>query len=103
MPLDVARITDVPASFPVITPPLLTDAIAEFELLHITLDAAEVPADDVMLAVACTELPDRSEFVGTLTDNVVVGAVDPDPPQAAMTHRKRTVNAEECGRMAVSF
>jgi len=60
MPPDVARIMDRPASFPVITPLALTDATAEFELLHSTLDAAEVPPDDLMLAVACTELPDES-------------------------------------------
>jgi hypothetical protein len=83
---EVALIHAVPCRAPVIKPVELTDATVEFELDHVTSEAGELaPELFVILADACTEVPDAIELVGRVIDREEEGSVlvEPDPPQAA--------------------
>jgi hypothetical protein len=50
----------VPCRAPVIKPEELTEATVEFELDHITSGADELPPDPVIVADACTEVPETT-------------------------------------------
>ena len=67
-----------------------TDATAEFELDHVTLDAGE-PS---ILADACTEVPDAMGLVGTDIDREGEGSVLDPPPQAARVTQNAAPIAE---------
>ena len=97
---EVAEITDVPVSFPVITPVELTEAIAGNELDQVTFVAGEEPPAFAMLAVACTDIPDGIGLVGIVTDRLLgcVVVPEPDPPQAAR-RRNRAPSGGETDRM----
>ena len=83
MPPDAAEINAIPLRVPVIKPVELTEAMEEFELDHVTLDAGDPFG---RFAAACTEVPDGKGFVGTVIDRVAGGSVD--PPQAARMRQK---------------
>ena len=74
----------VPLRAPV-TRPELTEATAGFELDHVTFDAGELPPEpSLILAVACTEVPDAMEAVGSVITRDELGSdVEPPPPHAA--------------------
>src|SRR5215831_4320263 len=82
MPPDVAVITDMPWSLPVITPAALIAAMVVSELFQVTSVAGDVPPDAVVtFAVACTDVPDAMLVVETDITSLddASGAVDPDP------------------------
>lgn len=80
-PPEVARMTELPVRPPLIKPVELTAATSVFELDHETLEAAE----PLIVAVACTEVPDTIVLAARVTEMEEGGAVveEPDPPQAA--------------------
>jgi hypothetical protein len=81
----------------VIKPVELTEATVELELDHVTSDAGELPPEPfVMLADACTEVPDGIGFVGSVIDREEDGSVfvEPDPPQAARVKQNTAPIAE---------
>ncbi len=79
----------VPLRAPV-TRPELTEATAGFELDHVTFDAGELPPEpSLILAVACTEVPDAMEAVGSVITRDELGSdVEPPPPHAARASEK---------------
>jgi len=91
-PPDVAEIVAVPVRAPV-TRPELTEATVEFELDHVTFDAGELPPEpSLILAVACTEVPDAMEAVGRVITSDEAGSVavavkvtEPAPAEEAAT------------------
>src|SRR5688500_3131100 len=92
-PPAVAEIVVVPLRAPV-TRPELTEATMGFELDHVTFGAGELPPDpSLILAVACTEVPDATgEVVGSAITRVegssaadAVNVTDPAPSEEAVT------------------
>src|SRR6266498_1675592 len=88
-PPEVAEMVAVPLRAPV-TRPELTEATAGFELDHVTFDAGELPPEpSLILAVACTEVPDAMEAVGSVITRDELGSdVEPPPPHAARASEK---------------
>jgi hypothetical protein len=84
----------VPCSAPVTKPAELTAATVEFELDHVTLVAGVLPAASVVLADACTEVPDAIGFVGMVIDREEEGPVLEPPPQAARVRQSAAPIAE---------
>jgi hypothetical protein len=77
---DVAEIVAVPTRAPVIRPEL-TEATMEFEVDHVTFGAGELPPEpSLILAVACTEVPDAIEVVGSVITRDEPGSVVESPP-----------------------
>lgn len=89
---DVAVIVALPLSVPVIKPLELTEAIAEFELDHVTLDA------DAFAMLACTVVPDAIGFVGSVTDRAAFVSVEPESPQARRRHSPSSVEMDRMWR-----
>ena len=91
-PPEVAEIVAVPSRAPVIRPEL-TEATVVLELDHVTSDAGELsPEPSLILAVACTEVPDAMEVVGSVITRdepgavaVAVNVTDPAPGEEAVT------------------
>jgi len=86
---EVAEIVAVPLRNPV-TRPELTEATEAFELDQTTFDAGELPPEpSLILAVACTELPDAMEVVESVTTRDELGSdVESPPPHAARASEK---------------
>jgi len=87
-PPEVAEIVALPTRAPLIRP-ALTEATVGFELDHVTFDAGE---PSLILAVACTEVPDAMEGVGSVITRVGGGSVavavnvtEPAPGEEAVT------------------
>jgi hypothetical protein len=79
-PPDVAEMVALPLRAPV-TRPELTVATVGSELDHVTFDAGELPPEPLlMLAVACTEVPDAIEVVGSVITRDELGPVGEPPP-----------------------
>jgi hypothetical protein len=86
-PPEVAEIVALPTRAPVISPEL-TEATVGFELDHVTFEAGE----PLILAMACTEVPDAMEIVGSVITRVGGGSVavavnvtEPAPGKEAVT------------------
>jgi hypothetical protein len=86
-PPEVAVIVALPTRAPVIRPEL-TEATVGFELDHVTFDAGE----PLIVAVACTEVPDAMVGVGSVISRVGGGSVavavnvtEPAPGEEAVT------------------
>ena len=71
---EVAEIVAVPLRNPV-TRPELTEATEASELDHVTSDAGELPPEpSLILAVACTEVPDAMEVVESVITRDELGS-----------------------------
>jgi hypothetical protein len=80
----------VPSRAPVTKPVELTAATEEFELDHVTFSAGE----PLILAAACTEVPDAIGFVGRVIEREGEGSVFEPPPQAARVRQNAAPMAE---------
>src|SRR5262245_25630733 len=87
-PPEVAEIVAMPTRAPVIRP-ALTEATAGFELDQVTFVTGE---PSLILAVACTEVPDAMIGVGRVISRIGGGSVavavnvtEPDPGEEAVT------------------